>query len=145
MKKLEWKNGKAVVDTGHAQFDKAFDVITVGNVMSNVQISTYVRPPGETKCNGFTFQPGHLRESDLKRFGRLPGAVTKELRGIERKVILYCLMHRRYRRGPTIHGFILTETEERNYELIRTWYTGPTYKSADVVRWCVPYLSNDPR
>lgn len=42
--------------------------IGMGNFCTDVQFSNFIRPQGETSCNGFTFPPGQLRNFDLKPF-----------------------------------------------------------------------------
>jgi hypothetical protein len=60
------------IDTGHKAFDRQANatVVTVGNVMSDVQFSSYVRPADELECNGFTNEPGHLQNFDIQQFRR---------------------------------------------------------------------------
>lgn len=82
MKKVEWINGnKMMFDSAHKAFNKTADCISIGNVIGDVQLSSYVRPYNELACNGFTNEPGHLQEFDLDGIvSKLPFHVKQSIR-----------------------------------------------------------------
>lgn len=72
------------IDTGHKTFDRQANasIVTVGNVVSDVQFSSYVRPADELECNGFVNEPGHLQNFDIRQFHRsgVPAEVERVTR-----------------------------------------------------------------
>ena len=103
-----------------------------GNVMSNTQSSTFVRPVTETHCNGFEFKPGDLRNYDLAFFnGAMPSPVARDVRARSETtgLIVYRFFHW-HRRRRIEHGWLVTT---RDHRLLSRFVTGPTAKSADVV------------
>lgn len=131
-KKLLWgKSGnKCIVDTGCKTFDRYIDCISTGNVWGRGQFSSYIRPRSETECNGFTNAPGHLQNFDLKPFEErgMPHQVREYIEGCKEQVILYNFYH--YRDGKRInHGFIVTTGKYNQERHLKTFVTGPTYKS----------------
>lgn len=84
---------RQLVDTGWKTFDRQTNCISTGNVVSNTQFSSFVRPFGETECNGTHFHPGELLDFDMKPFKtyRIPHEVARILydKGRDRSMILY--------------------------------------------------------
>ena len=110
-----------------------------GNVYSDVQSSTYVRPYSQTNCNGMDFVPGRLRDFDLKPFLRhMPIRLRDEVRIFtqDEPAILYKFFHFRARKR-TEHGWLLTTTD---HQLIFQNVTGPTWRSQSVIEACRSYL-----
>lgn len=110
-----------------------------GNVYSDVQTSTYIRPLSQTECSGMSFIPGRLRDFDLATFQkRIPTPVLDEVRIYTRtkQAILYQFFHFRGR-AKIVHGWLLTSNE---HELIMQHVTGPTWRSRDVMDACRIYL-----
>lgn len=147
LKKIEWKNlNKMILHTGHVTFDNQTNALGTGNYWANTLHGDFIRPYIETFCNGHRFEPGSLQESDLgfyKDIGTPKGilnVVRKEAR--EKDVIFYALFHwsSRGARDPVriIHGYVMTDID---YRLLRSWNTGPSYKSYFVIDGCLPYIA----
>jgi hypothetical protein len=127
----ECKTGYAAPDIGLKVFDAArrsSGGFMTGNVMSNVQTSTYVRAQTNIKCNGFTFKEGELRASDLKWvtpekqgastvqswFSEGEGSKIKDI-----DTILYFVFHRGVNKKTIAHGWLLTDTSGNLLKQIR--------------------------
>lgn len=111
-----------------------------GNVVSNTQHSTFVRAYNDTSRNGWEVPEGRLRDFDLSLFaGIIPSPVAAKVRALTtcKPVILYRFRHHAGRR-VTEHGWLITTTD--HVELAR-FVTGPTHKSADVLRAVATYLT----
>ena len=84
---------KQLINSGWKLFDEQTNLITTGNVSSNTQQSSYIRPWTETECNGRTNPEGHLTNFDLQPFRkyRIPTVIDKIVSDKNRKepVILY--------------------------------------------------------
>lgn len=109
-----------------------FGYLGRGNVISNVQRSTYIRARSATRCNGYTFEPGRLRDHDLSFFGsHMPPRVRSRILALSehRDLIAYWFFHWQGR-VRVEHGWLLTDTD--HLELWR-WVTGATWKSSDVL------------
>lgn len=143
-KKLEYRRGgnKAVARSGHRTFDSQVDLVSRGNVYSNVQTSSYIRAHNETECNNRTWEPGVLQAADLKPFIErlhIPKQVLQTVRKFAETedVILYCFYHRRGEQRIS-HGWVLTSY---THELLHLDITGPTAKSERVIDWCLQYIT----
>lgn len=110
-----------------------------GNVYSDVQTSSYIRPHCDTDCNGMTFIPGRLQAHDLGTFSaRIPAHVLGDVERYtqEHNAILYQFFH--YAAGrKTEHGWILTDTD---HALVCAYVTGPSWRSRSVIDACRAYL-----
>jgi len=123
--------------------DPDHGLIARGTVMSTTQSSICVRATTETQCNGFTFEPGKLRDFDLAFFGRnLPPQVSRPAQywSRERGIILYRFFHYRARTRVE-HGWVVTSTD---HQLIRSFFTGPTWKSMDVIANAILEITKSP-
>lgn len=141
------------IRTGHSTFDRQCEYLGTGNVSGNVQKSQYVRARTNTECNGFRFEPGHLRESDLRTFRDMSGSGRSDLPGHVRayieafteseSAILYEI--RSWRSGrKTVHGYIITRPGKKygEDEFLVALSTGPTHKSRDILRTVAEYVSD---
>lgn len=109
-----------------------FGYLGRGNVISNVQRSTFIRARTETTCNGYIFAPGRLRDYDLSVFGSdLPKQVRSRALALTetRPAILYWFFHWQGR-VRVAHGWLLTDTD---YLELWRCVTGATWKSGDVL------------
>lgn len=109
-----------------------FGYLGRGNVISNVQRSTYIRARSETRCNGYTFAPGRLRDHDLAFFGfHMPTCVRSHIVALTetRDLVAYWFFHWQGR-ARVEHGWLVTDTA--HHELWRL-VTGATWKSGDVL------------
>jgi|CZKV01.1.fsa_nt_gi hypothetical protein len=145
------KRDRYQVATGHKAFDRYCSYITYGNIHADGQYGNFIRAFTETRCNGFTFSPGYLRDSDLRTFKeefRLPAHVLAAvLRDTHHDGgVLYVFWHgsKYSRRGRTVHGYLLTGRDEL-YTLRWLKATGPTCKSWNILDWCKDFISNPPR
>lgn len=134
----------------HATFNKQVDAscIMAGNVTSDVQTSTFIRPRQELECNGRVNAPGHLQEFDLQTFEGRPN-MDRVLRYIRtdpffetNTAIGYRVFHY-VGQQLTLHGFVLTD---REHKLIRRFDREDlglrrSSKSASVLDFCLPYIA----
>jgi hypothetical protein len=139
----------AIINSGFKAFDKQANgrhgIIARGNVISNTQVSGYIRGRLNTENCGQSFPEGALRDFDIKSFGALPERVRRTIMDAtehtDRPVILYRIQHYRRRHGSSsqetyIHGFIVTRpNEERNTDsLLLAYRTGALSKSEAVLQ-----------
>lgn len=131
-----------VINSGHRTFDRHAYGLMTGNVISDTQLSLFVRARNETACNGFTFPVGHLMETDLKSFTGPGSEVAKRfIRNViddDTRVILYKIRHWSPGQGEVVHGWVVTDTD---YRFIRRFDCGPTRKSRQVLDAVIPYIS----
>ena len=131
------------VNTGHKAFDRRADYIGTGNVLSNIQTSSFIRAATDTECNGRHYAPGKLRQFDVDHYARnAPAHVRRALLRLTESdtVIFYCF-HSTTGGKRTVHGYAITS---RDYTLLADYVTGPTGKSAAVMEWCLAHVCNDP-
>lgn len=143
---------KGPVASGHATFDKAANhrvhgYVGTGNVESNVQASSFIRPWTETECNGHSFPPGHLHDTDIAQFARLLSSADRakiDALTRDRPAIAYVFFHYVGRRR-VMHGWIVTDAY---YRFIAHRVTGPTVKShavLDDMRRRISWTDTGPR
>jgi hypothetical protein len=130
-------------------------MIGTGNHWGNTQWSNYVRPVDETECNGQQFPPGHLRRFDYDQFRHIPGGVPAKVRafmdGIKEPVILNCFFHRVGDNRKIVHGWIIVTSHEQpegvtpryKHGIVKTFVTGPTWKSHKVLECCSQWCAED--
>ncbi len=129
------------IETGHRAFDRQANTnfVGVGNVVSDVQLSSYVRSRNELECNGRVNAPQHLQNFDIAHFGRSLPVMPAEVERVTRKAandndgaILYRFG---YYVGPSreprrIHlGWVVTD---RQYQLVAA-FSAPTPKARRVI------------
>lgn len=91
-----WRNpNRMLFESGYRAFDRAVDLISDGNVISNVQLSTAVRRVSD--LNGYPqgIGPGECRKHDLDRFRNRPDGIPRAVREYvdarpEEEFWLYC-------------------------------------------------------
>ncbi len=131
--------------TGHKTFDRqCHGGLTTGNVIGGTQLSWYIRPKHATECNGLSFAPGILLESDLKAFRDLPKRVARFIEELGRQVILNEIRHwtgPRWRPKKHIHGYIVTEGHDCGYAHIRTFPAGTGTLSLHILHSVTPSLT----
>lgn len=112
-----------------------------GNVISDTQTSFYIRPFSQTECNGFTREPGVLRDFDLKPFidTGLPQNILKDVKFYTQhsSAILYRIFHYDSRKKQQVHGYILTDAIHRK---LKIWYTNTSSKSVEVMDYVADRL-----
>lgn len=136
-----WRDGNHMLfESGHKTFDRQVDCISTGNVIGHVQLSFYIRAYTETRCNGLTWPPGHLRAFDLGNWPQLPSHVRdRVIRESEAKDVWLCeLRHWTSRDKKIVHGYILTD---HSYNLLAKFVAGPTHKSQLVIDEAVTYVT----
>ena len=148
MKEKVWANpNRMLMESGHKTFDRQTNCISTGNVIANTQLSFYIRPYSRVECNGRKFPPGHLRNYDLKWWTRplLPSHVRNYVESVtkDEPVIVYQFHHflsggywGKERR--IVHGYVVTTAD---YELLKKFVTGPTYKSGLVMDEATKYIT----
>jgi hypothetical protein len=136
----KWDKGgnRQVIRTGCRPFDTQISALGQGNVFGSTITGWYIRPYGETECNGYTVPQGDLQAFDLRPFGSLPVQVAQAVtaRARTHSGILYKLFHSATHQ--IVHGYIWTDYDDN---LVDLWVTGRN-KSTDVVVACLPYMVN---
>jgi len=145
MKKAEYnKTGtRMIINTGWKTFDKQVKLISTGNVLSDNQLSFFVRPYSRTECNGFTFPEGHLMEVDLKYFNvkKLPSTILSKLTDTNRKdsYILYEFRVFDTNHRSNVWSYVLTDSLHNliEYRLVGKY----TEKRRNALLNLLPYVS----
>lgn len=147
MKKIEWKNpNKMVIDTGLKSFDRQCRCVSYGNVISNTQVSLYVRSARVTECNGRQYPEGALMKYDLGKFVGMPPylrhRVETLLAGDRPHVIVYKFFYWNSRSEATVVGWVVTEGHELNYRHLLTAgaCTGKAQAALEEIR---KYVTNE--
>lgn len=139
MKTKEWLNpNKMKIETEHKTFNQQTRVIGAGNIIATTQVSLFIRAWNNTyRWDGDTVEPGYLQNFDLTAF-RLPKHIEKAVRdtAVDESVILYEFRHFNGDK-KIVHGYVITDGE---YRLLRTFVTGPTWKSNSVIKECLKYI-----
>lgn len=142
------KTWRDTFESGHKTFDRIANrhSVVTGNVLSDVQTSFFIRPYTETECNGFTREPGHLRNFDLEPFRKIgtPRHVLDYVRSVTENtpVILYRFFHHNNNGDKIVHGYVVTTTD---YELLKFFVTGPTYKSHNIIAEAIKFITAAPK
>jgi hypothetical protein len=122
LKKIEWENSnKMKFESGHKTFDKQTNCLSTGNVISNTQLSFYIRSAKETiNPVGQEVPEGHLRDFDLRQFNRLPSHVERFVKRVteDKQVILYEFRHFNGN-NKVVDGYVVTDTD---YNHIQTFF-----------------------
>lgn len=145
MKKKVWVTpNRMLMETGHGAFDKQTNVISTGNIIANTQNARYVRGELCVECWGpKVYQPGELRDYDLENWPRMSPsvrrAVVQATTGQQGSVWVSEFFHYNGHR-KIIHGYVITAPD---HELLTTFVTGPTYKSAGVIDGVLPYVTGE--
>jgi hypothetical protein len=141
MKNKLWSvdGNKMLVDTPHKTFNKQTNCIATGNVISNTQVSRYIRAFSDVRTMGPPVVPGYLQKWDLAGFPGLPRFVREAIEScaVDESVILYKFRHFSGNR-EIVNGWVVTDVE---YDLIYCFVTGPTHKSWDIVNECLGYIT----
>ena len=145
MKKIEWINGnKMKFSSLHKTFNKQADCISTGNVIGDVQLSSFIRPYTKTECNGFTNEKGHLQDFDLQMFieYNVPRYIIEEVRTFTKKVSAIFYVFKHYNRGQRIiDGCVLTTPDYKRYKLIKKWYCQHNAKSMSALDETIKYIT----
>jgi hypothetical protein len=127
MKKTIWQTpNKMGFVSGHKTFDKQTNLITTGNVISNTQLSFYIRAYNTSRNPvGTPVEKGAMQEFDLRNFKNLPGYVSDAVRSLAkaRDIILYEFHHYSGSR-KIVDGYVLTTGANTGHKLLRVFYTG---------------------
>lgn len=152
MKKIVWANpDHQLIHTGHRTFDRQVSCISTGNVIGTTQLSSYIRAwndPGEGLVDYPENKrpPGHLQNWDLSHlvFGitQVPNEIRNYCREnlVDHSGILYCFFHW-HGRERMVHGWVMT-TSHNECRLLKYWVAGQTYKSENIIRTCIEYITN---
>lgn len=115
--------GHGDIDTAHKGFNAEANhptrgYVGTGNVISGVQRSTFVRAASRTRCNGFRFREGELRESDMKLFKRMPWNMRRRIDELsaDRDLIVYEFSSPVQGGAPKVHGWLITDSFYRHLE-----------------------------
>ncbi len=144
MKKVEWiHSNKMAIDTGLKAFDARVKLISTGNVISDTQVSWYIRPYNETiNPVGEKVEPGHLQDFDLNTFKAMPYEVREFIKkvGKTQQVIAYYFF---WYSGGTRHdvGWVVTSGHSDDHRLLKKW-PGRGYKTAMALNEIIKYITN---
>lgn len=136
------------VITGHKTFDRYANYIGSGNVTSNVQFSSYIRPESHMlRPDGVRVPPGSLRDFDLRPFRKagLPAFVERAVLNATKHepAILYRFSHPQQNpRRSVVDGYVLTRDDHDLHALIEFWVTGPTHASARIIETTAKMVAN---
>jgi hypothetical protein len=149
-KKFNKTGTKMLVDTGWKTFDRQTNVISTGNVVSNTQFSMYIRPFGETECNGTHFRPGELLDFDMKPFRKyydVPSEIMRILYDKDRNDSLILYMFRTFEGTKPVPFLWVITTKHPEYRLVHrevVYYMHQRYtkrlKAADEI---LKYITED--
>lgn len=92
LKSRQWDTpNKMHFESDFVTFNKQTNLISTGNVIANTQISSFIRPWKEKKCNGRIYPNGYLMLQDINKFHFLPEKIREFLVSHERdkECILY--------------------------------------------------------
>jgi len=142
MKKTKWINGnKMLFESEHKAFNNAVDCISTGNVIGKVQLSGFIRPFNELKCNGRVNEPGHLQNYDLNGLNKyLPYSLKEWIRqnGKTKSMIGYSFFYYRGNKKTYI-GYVVTDDEHNH---LKTVYARFTRKTISALDECKKYICN---
>lgn len=146
MKNMTWDNpNKMHFESPHKTFNRQCRCICKGNQIGDVVYSNYVRPYGETECNGFTSPLGHLQNYDLTKnivADTLPCWIREKIRKLTHDDggIVYNFHH--WNGDKCIDdGFVLTGRHQE-YRLIKVWYVNSDWRAQAAVDEAVKYITN---
>lgn len=135
---------RMLLSTGCKKFDKQTSALMSGQQIGDTITSFFVRPHSELECNGHTFRPGQLRQSDIDRLGRdlCYSAKAWLERNAEAHVLVHCLFHWKRRTKYVLEGKVLDGAVVVDYDhnLVQIFYGNSHYKSGQVVDVCATYL-----
>ena len=130
---------RQLINSGWKLFDEQTNLITTGNVYTNTQLSSYIRPWTETECNGRTNPEGHLTNFDLHPFRKygIPPVIDKIVsdKGRKEPVILY--MFHVWSKDQHVLPFCWVVTDKNHkllkYAIVTRWgeHIGKRIKAAD--------------
>lgn len=110
------RGSKIIIDTGYKSFDNYIVCIAKGNVLGGGQISNYIRPRTETKCNNENYPMGELREHDLSIFN-LTAQVKKYVESITEDK--GCMLYEFYFcRDTQLHVVGYITEQDNKYEIL---------------------------
>lgn len=144
----EWATpNRMKFESEHGMFNRQVDCIGTGNHIGHVQLSGYVRPRTETKCNGFTSEKGHLQEYDLNWLLKdFPNYVKEFIRKLE-----YAENHTtigyefRLWRGAkkTVIGYVVTAGADDRHRVSKKWVVGKQQEKArSVIDEAITYITD---
>lgn len=143
MKKLEWDNpNKIHMDSGFKTFDQQTNVISTGNVSSNTQFSSFIRPYNEVKNYGYTGKPGDFLKYDMQWFEQIPTKMREIIydKNRENSCILYeFFIHRNGKRE--VIGHVLTDGSYKHIASSVNCEYGQSYqKRESAINECKKYI-----
>lgn len=140
---------RMLIDTGHKTYDLNCQTASTGNVVSNNQLSFYLRPYNETECNGYNFDAGKLLDYDLNHFTDLPNWIKENILETINPNKMYCLYEFRHwnKSKKYIHGYVLTEVSKcfKKDILVTKYINGKIDKSEKIIDTMTPYISIQPK
>ena len=145
MKKREWENpNKMRFESEFKTFNKQVNLITTGNAICNTQMSMFIRPYKETKCNGFENPEGHLMRWDLQYFSNIPQNIRKILEDKNRQesYILYRFFIHKNGEIEDV-GYVVTDYNHNYVTKSIICYYGSNYqKRESAINECIKYICN---
>jgi hypothetical protein len=138
-----WLNpNRMLIETGHKTFDRQCRAILTGQQIGDCVTSAYVRPRSEVKCNGFTFEVGHLQDRDLEFVGTeaCSPALREHIVALTANdsILLYKFFHHSPRRA-IVDGYVATRSDHCLLKVV----TGPNYLSSLVITEAARHVSDN--
>lgn len=144
MKKLIYRGNTVLgFNSPHKTFNKAVSRMGfgVGNVCSDVQHSSYIRPSQELECNGRINELGHLQKFDLDSFkSRLSGGILHSvgrLADLHNGVILYHVFYYDRNERKSL-GAVVTD---ENYNFLQSWCHALNWKAEEAFYMSIDYMA----
>ena len=137
---------KQIINSGYKLFDNQTNLISTGNVISNTQYSSYVRPYNEVKNGGYIGKQGDFLKYDLQFFGRIPKFIEDIImdKNRENSVILY--QFHVYKNGKKdILGYVMTDKDHNFINCATMSYFGQkwAYKRENAIGETLKYVCNE--
>lgn len=101
------RGSRIIIDTGYKTFDKQIQCISTGNVISDCQLSFYIRAYNNTNCNNNIFKKGELRQVDLNCFKNLNKEVRNYIISITEDNS--CILYQFNTKDENIFGYIVEQ------------------------------------
>ena len=99
------------------EIEKKLKYVMRGNVISDIQYSTYIRPKNEVRCNGKEYPTDHLRQYDINLIS-LPYNVERHVKNITNDMGCYVY---RFKTKNTIVGYVVEQDNEYSLFVDKVW------------------------
>ena len=143
MQRVFNKRGRQVIDSGVFQFDQQVTLVSSSNMITPSCLSMRVTAEEDILRGGKEFSPGELQQMDLQIFAALPGDVTAYIKSqVLRDKPVRVVVLRHLASGSSkqyVDGVLILDGDGQRL-LTSPRSFGPTTKSLEVIRKCIPFL-----